>query len=161
MVERNEIKADSFESKLYDTIIGLGDEVASEGDLFDLSNQQIREKLIEMVEAEESLENPGLYYSAVVGSFTQTRITQAAKSRFKAKPIPMRVDGKPARGLRFSQKNLNRVKTNYDVPKTIELKETVGEETYLYTLFTLSTLSGRISTSKKGENHAQNDAQNG
>jgi hypothetical protein len=115
MVERKEIKADSFELKLHNTIAELRDTNTKE-DLFDLSNQQIRDKLIENVDTEESLESPGLYYSAIVGSFTQTKITKAAKSRFKAKPVPMRVGGKSARGLRFSQKNLDRVKTNYDIP---------------------------------------------
>jgi hypothetical protein len=35
------------------------------------------------------------------------------------------------------------------------------QEAYWYTLYTLSTLSGRVSTPKKGENDAQNDAQKG
>jgi hypothetical protein len=164
MVERNEIKTDSFESKLYDSIVKLRDEHVAETEkeissesLFELSNQKIRDKLIEIVEAEEFPDNPGKYYSAIVGTFTQTRITQAAKSRFKAKPIKMEINGKTARGLQFKQKNLEKIKSNYQTPCKIEVKLFSVTGPDLRTLLTLSTVSGEVSRENEGLVVTQND----
>jgi hypothetical protein len=159
MIERNEIKSDSFESKLYGAVAELRDEYVAKTKIkinnehqIDLSNQEIRDRLINIVEAEEILDDPGKYYSPIVGTFTQTRITRAAKSRFKAKSIKMEIDGKTARGLRFGQKNLDRIKSNYQIPEKIELKSAAVAEPDFLTLLTLSTLSRRISTPTEREN---------
>jgi len=132
MKERKEIKADSFESKLYQAITELRDEFAEKINtqvlsehLIELSNKQIRDKFIEIVEAEESQEETGKYYSPIVGTFTQTRITQAAKSRFNAKPVRITEGGKTVRGLRLVQDNLDKIKTNYDIPDKIKLQDSV------------------------------------
>ena len=50
---------------------------------YQFTNQAIKDKLIEITEAQENPEKKGMYYSPEVGSFSQTKITYILKSKFK------------------------------------------------------------------------------
>ena len=134
MTERNEIKKDSFESKLYDAVKELNQEM----NCYTFANKKIRDKLKEMLEGVDT-ETEGVFYSPIVGKVSQTRISRVAKSKFKAKAKQDRdEDNKKIRCLEIDPKHLDRLKKNYEVADKIEIviHGTHGAD---------GTLSGRIS----------------
>ena len=137
MVERNEIKNDSFERRLYEVIDILRKErkqrledgtLTAEDSALDEStftNLSIKEKCKELLNAEEIIDKNGVpaLYSADVGAFTQTKITRVLKSKFKARPEPkpIRIGDKTHRCIKLEQKYLERIKSGYDIPDKIEI----------------------------------------
>jgi hypothetical protein len=167
MIERNEVKQTSFESKLHDVISLLINErkeriknsQENEEDkaleLCTFTNHMIREKCIEIMEGEEMPDKVGIFYSEEVGSFSQTRITSISKSKFKAKSAPKRLnviiknydnDGKEEvksktfRCLQYQEQYLNRIKINYNIPEKIEIFPPDVEEAQYVTPVTPVTL---------------------
>jgi hypothetical protein len=133
MTERNEIKKNSFESKLFEVIIFLKEErkerldsgiaTDDEKNLGELTftNPALLTMAKEIMECTET-EKKGLYWSSLIGmTISQTKITSIAKSKFRADPIPKKVDGKTVRCLKFNEKYLNRIKSSYDIPDKIEI----------------------------------------
>jgi hypothetical protein len=133
MIERNEIKKNSFESKLFEVISQL---IAERKERFEIgnqtdedealdesafTNQAIREKLVKVTDAEEIPDRAGSYYSPDVGSFSQSKITRVLKSKFKADPLSKKIADKTYRCIKFEQKYLDRIKSNYDIPDKIEI----------------------------------------
>jgi hypothetical protein len=143
MIERNEVKKNSFESKLYDAIDDLKN--LDDGNEFVLTNKEIREKLKENLDGQDLPVKAGVFYSSEVGDVSQKRITSTAKSKFKAKSVIKRIDDKAERCLQFEQKYLDRIKSNYESPDKIEI----------VTLVTDVTLSGDIPTELEGFKGAQ------
>jgi hypothetical protein len=67
-------------------------------------------------------EKTGLYWSSLLGmTVSQTKIISVAKSKFKAEPIPKKIDGKTVRCLKFNEKYQERIKSSYDIPDRVEL----------------------------------------
>lgn len=130
MVERNEVKQDSFESKLHEVIVALikeraesTEELPEDSVLTDLefTNASIKKKCVEIMEAEEIPDKPGRFYSLVVGSFSQSKISRVAKSKFKAKTRSVLIEGKTHRCMKFEQKYLDRIKANYTQEARIKI----------------------------------------
>ncbi len=145
MIERNEVKKNSFESKLYDAISDLKN--IDEGNVFVLTNEEIREKLKENLDGKDLHDKVGVFYSPEVGNVSQKRITSTAKSKFKARSVIKRIDDKAERCLQFEQQYLDRIRSNYEAPDKIEI----------VTLVTDVTLSGDISTQVESFRGAQNN----
>ncbi len=150
MIERNEIKKNSFESKLYEVIDKLKEErkerleseiaTNDEKTLGELTftNLALMNMAKEIMECAET-EKPNIFWSQEVGTtVSQTKITSVAKSKFKAKPWPKKIDGKTVRCLIFEEQYLKRIKSNYDTPEKIEII-TKTEKVTLVTPVTLST----------------------
>lgn len=136
MIERNEIRKNSFESKLYEVIDTLKQETDN-GELT-FTNKQLLDKTIEIMDCKET-EKPNIFWSLEVGcNVTQTKITSITKSKFKAKPFSKKIEDKTVRCLEFEQKYLDRIKSIYDIPDKIEIKQKVTPVT-LVTLVTLYT----------------------
>ena len=144
MVERSESKKNSFESKLFEAITELiterkerfeiGRQTDEDGALDEstFTNQAIREKCVKVMDAEETPDKVGSYYSPDVGSFSQSKITRVLKSKFKADPLSKKIDDKTKRCIKFEQKYLDRIKLNYDIPDKIDIikkREQVTEVT--------------------------------
>jgi CRISPR/Cas system endoribonuclease Cas6 (RAMP superfamily) len=66
------------------------------------------------------------------------RLSSIAKSKFKAKPFSKKIEDKTVRCLEFEQKYLDRIKSIYDIPGKIEIKQKVTPVTPV-TLVTLYT----------------------
>ena len=131
MTERNEIKKDSFESKFYEVIDALIQDIGG----LSFINKELLEKSKEVMECTKT-EIPNIYWSPVVNqTVTQSKITTVAKSKFKAKPFSRKIDGKTVRGLEFEKRYLDRIKSIYDIPNKIEIKKAVTPVT-LVTLYT-------------------------
>jgi len=143
MVERNEIKRSSVESKLYEVVNQLkeernkkfeANEQTTEDTAFkeyDLAftNKALLEKTKEVMDCKDT-DKPGLFWSDVVGCMlSQTKITNISKSKFKAKPFLKRLQDpdnqnkvKVVRCLDFQEKYLQRIKSSYQMPDKIEMK---------------------------------------
>ena len=129
--ERNETNANSIESKLYQTTESLISERAArtldptDEDIllepYQFTNQTIKEKLIEMTEAQEDPEKKGMYYSPEIGGFSQSKITTILKSKFKVKLDSVKINGKTHRCVEFEKKYLVRIKSNYEIPDKIRI----------------------------------------
>lgn len=133
--ERNESRNDSFESKLLGSIQSLiGARKSRKGENqnqieedktlgdYTFTNECIRNKLIVDTEAEEDPEKKGMYYSPLVGSFGQAKITSVLKSKFKPKlPISKKIGDKTYRCVEFNQDYLNRLKGSYTTEKWIRI----------------------------------------
>ena len=143
MVERKEVKKNSFESKLYDAIMDLKIEHPVDDPIF--TNKAIREKLKENLDGQDLPDKVGVFYTSEVGDVSQKRITSTAKSKFKAKSVIKRIDDKAERCLQFEQKYLDRIKSNYEGPNRIKIVTHVTDV----------TLSGRIPAQTEGLGIAQ------
>jgi len=136
MVERNEVKKGSFESKLYDVIDELRKErkerfdrgietdedaaLREHGPAF--TNKTILEKTIELMDCKET-EKPNIFWSLEAGCLvSQTKITNTSKSKFKAKSDSVRIGNKTYRYVKFEEEHLERIKSIYDIPDKIEIK---------------------------------------
>jgi hypothetical protein len=93
---------------LYNAVKELNQEL----DVFVFPNKKIRDKLKEMLEGVDT-ETEGVFYSAIVGKVSQSRITRVAKSKFKAHSLVNYIDDKTVRCLEFYPKHLDRLKKNY------------------------------------------------
>lgn len=122
MVERNEVKKNSFESKLYDTLTVLieGQSLSKE-EIITFKNEDIREKLKELVDGHDLADKQSAFYSPEIGEVSQTRITKTLKSKFKVKPVPKKIEGKTYRCIQLERKILDRIKSNYTIPDKIEI----------------------------------------
>jgi hypothetical protein len=150
MFERNEIKKNSFESKLFEVIKFLQDErkerldsgVATDdekslGELT-FTNPAILNMAKEIMECTET-EKPNIFWSSDVGTtVSQTKITSVAKSKFKAETCAKKIDGKTVRCLKFNKKFLDRIKSTYEMPDKIGIL-TDAEKVTLVTPVTLYT----------------------
>jgi hypothetical protein len=136
MSERNEIKKNSFESKLYDVIKFLQDErkkrldtgIATDDEIalgeLTFTNPALINTAREIMECNETDRN-GLYWSSLLGTtVSQTKITSISKSKFKADPCSKKIEGKTVRCLTFDKKFLSRIKSSYDIPEKIEIIRT-------------------------------------
>ena len=136
MVERREVKQDSFESKLYETIeylikerkanldgkTPLDDEITLGYTKF--TNEGIRNILKDITEGEDVPDKQECFYSSLegIGLVTQTKITRILKSKFKVKTPRERLsDKKMYRCIEFNEKYLKRIKSNYDTPSEIRI----------------------------------------
>jgi hypothetical protein len=140
LVEKNEIKQNSFESKLYEVIKFLKKErkerldsgIATDDEKFlgeltfpNAALMNMTKLTMECLETEKA----GLYWSSLIGcSVSQTKITSAAKSKFKADSISVKLhdsDGSPKtfRCLKFEEKYLKRIESSYDIPDKIKILE--------------------------------------
>jgi hypothetical protein len=148
MLERNEVKKNSFESKLYEVISTLleerklrfeakcaNDEDDQLGELT-LTNRAIKEKCNEVMDGNEIPEKPGAFYSPDFGTVTQTRITRILKSKFKVTETRPDIDGKSTRCVRFDHGYLKRISSYYKIPEKIEIiKDPSSDTSTLPTLF--------------------------
>ena len=157
MIERNEVKKGSFESKLYEVIAKLKEErkerldVGQETDedkalQYDtgFTNPALLEKAIEIMDCKET-DKPNIWWSSEMGCrVTQTKITNVAKSKFKAQPVSKKIEGKTVRCLQFEDRYLKRIESSYYMPDKIEIiKEPETEtETEKVTVVTPITLCG-------------------
>jgi len=153
MIERHEIKKNSFESKLYEVIDKLKEErkerlesgiaTNDEKNLGELTftNAALMNMAKEIMECTET-EKPNIFWSSEVGTaISQTKITSVAKSKFKADPCSKKIECKTVRCLTFDKKFLNRIKSAYHVPKKIEIiKSAEQQEKEKVTLVTDVTL---------------------
>jgi hypothetical protein len=140
LVEKSDIKKNSFESKLYEVIKFLREErkerldsgIATDDEkaLGELAFtnpalMNITKEIMDCVETEKT----GLYWSSLIGcSVSQTKITSVAKSKFKAESISVKLhdyDGssKTYRCLKFEEKYLKRIESSYDIPDKIKILE--------------------------------------
>lgn len=153
MAERSEVKQDSFESKLHQTIEYLVKErnkiLESDKPLEDcktlgkttFTNESIRNILREVTEGEEIEDKKDCFYSSLegIGLVSQTRITKILKSKFKVKTPSIRLSDKTYRCVQFEEKYLDRIKSNYNTPSKIE----IIKDQSCYTV-TDVTLSGKV-----------------
>lgn len=142
MIERNEIKKNSFESKLYEVIDELkkereqrfkeGKETDEDKALREydtaFTNPALLEKTIDVMDCKVT-ETPNVYWSSEVScKISQTKITSVSKSKFKAKPFAKKLPDrdnpdkdKTVRCLEYEEKYLNRIKSTYEMPDKIEI----------------------------------------
>ena len=153
MVERNEVKRDSFESKLFETIEYLIQErkerldnnSATEDEITlgktTFTNEGIRNWLKHITEGEDIEDKKDCFYSSFegIGTVSQTKITRILKSKFKVKILSIRLSDKIHRCVEFEEKYLERIKSNYDTPREIKI---IKDES-CYTI-TDVTLLGRV-----------------
>jgi hypothetical protein len=146
MKERNEIKATSFESILYEVIEELVKtrevELAKDNPIPELvtlgkttfTNEDIRNLAKSKMDGEDSFDKPNSFLSPMegIGEVTQQRITSTCKSRFKAKPTFVRLPDpkdpdkeKTHRALIFDKRDLKRVKSNYQGVNEIKIEKPV------------------------------------
>jgi len=141
MVERNEVRQSSFESKLYQVINELKTERELElkKDTLDdikalgpstFMNSDIYNYCKKFMEGEDVIDKPGCFYSHLegIGLISQKRITSICKSKFKAKPDSVKLhdsDGSPKtfRCLKFEEKYLERIESSYKIPSEIKISE--------------------------------------
>ena len=148
MIERNEIKTNSFESKLYDVIKYLQEErkerldsgIATDDEInlgeLTFTNPALMNIAKEIMECTET-QRTGLYWSSLLGTIvSQTKITSISKSKFKADPCSKKIEGKTVRCLTFDKKFLSRIKSSYDIPDRIQM-ETQTEKVTPVTVVTL------------------------
>ena len=127
MQERNETNANSFESKLYQSIESLINERTARTldptdedrvlKPYEFTNQAIKDKLIEITEAQPDEEKKGMYYSPEIGAFSQTKITNILKSKFKVETTRAYINGKTVRCVEFKKEYLDRIKATYNIPR--------------------------------------------
>jgi hypothetical protein len=138
LVEKSDIKKNSFESKLYEVIkflknerkerldsrIGADDEIAlGELTFTNPALMNVAKEIMDCVEGDKT----GLYWSSLIGcSVSQTKITSVAKSKFKAESRSVKLHddyGSPKtfRCLKFEEKYLKRIGSSYDIPDKIEI----------------------------------------
>lgn len=143
MVERNETKKNSFESKLYEVIDQLREErnkrfeaniqtnediSLKEGYELAFTNKALMEKTKEVMDCKDT-NNSGIFWSEEAAcSVSQTKITNISKSKFKAKSFLKRLPDpndpdrlKVIRSLDFQHKYLKRIKSSYQTPDKIEI----------------------------------------
>jgi hypothetical protein len=136
MHERSEVKQDSFESKLFETIEYLIKERKKElerdnplDDLkklgnFTFTNEDIRNSLRYITDGVEVEDRKDAFYSSLegIGYVTQTRITRSLKSKFKVEtPSVLLSENKTYRCVTFNEKYIKRIKSNYDTPTEIRI----------------------------------------
>jgi len=121
--ERNETTRNSFESKLYEAVEKLVNERIArikdgnptDEDLvlvrYEFTNHSIKEKLIEITEAQPIPDKDNMYYSAEIGPFSQTKISSILKSKFKAKKTKPSIKRKTTRCVEFKKEYLDRIKS--------------------------------------------------
>ena len=126
--ERNESNVNSFESKLHQSIESLLNERMLEPPTndsvlktYEFTNQAIKDKLIEITEAQPDPEKNNMYYSPEIGAFSQTKITNILKSKFKVESTRAYINGKTVRCVEFKKEYLDRIKATYNIPKKIEI----------------------------------------
>ena len=133
MIDRNEVKKSTFESKLYEAICSLFQErnnrfYAQSPTLEDttldastLTNKAIRDKFKEIMDGNEIDGKPGLFYCSDFGTVSQNRITRTLKSKFKASSTKPDVNSKSTRCLSFEQASLDKISSYYSIPDKIEI----------------------------------------
>jgi len=143
MVERNEVKKSSFESKLYEVIASLIEErkmriqanysTAEDNELggSTLTNRAIRERCKEVMDGLDIDDKPGVFYSSDLGSVSQKRITNVLKSKFKATSYRPDIEGKSTRCMRFEERYLKRISSHYNTPDRIEIVKEVSDTSTL------------------------------
>ena len=145
LIEKSDIRNNSFESKLYEVIKFLKEErkqrldagIATDDEItlgeLTFTNPallNITKEIMECVETEKA----GLYWSSLIGcAVSQTKITSVAKSKFKAESISVKLhDGngspKTFRCLKFEEKYLKRIESSYDIPNEIKILEDSGNQ---------------------------------
>ena len=62
-----------------------------------------------------------MYYSPEIGAFSQTKITNILKSKFKVESTRAYINGKTVRCVEFKKEYLDRIKATYNIPKKIEI----------------------------------------
>jgi hypothetical protein len=170
IIERNEIKNNSFESKLYDVIDKLrqerkerfvsGMETDEDNGLKEyeiaFTNPSLLEKSIEVMDCEET-ERPNVYWSRDLGRLvSQSKITSICKSKFKAKSISKKIGNKTFRCLEFQRRYLDKIQSNYNMPEKIEIVKE-DTETKEVTLVTGITLPSNIQHQIEGLTRAQSN----
>jgi len=138
LVEKSDIKKNSFESKLYEVIKFLKNErkerldsrAATDDEItlgeLTFTNPALMNMAKEIMDCVEG-DKTGLYWSSLIGcSVSQTKITSVAKSKFKAESLSIKLHddyGSPKtfRCLKFEEKYLKRIESSYDIPDKIEI----------------------------------------
>jgi hypothetical protein len=114
IAEKNEIKSNSIESKMYAVIRELVEECGN----YDFTNDQIWTRCRKVMDGTEILRES--FYSIDFGKVTHKRITQLYISKFKAKPY--QTSGSDSRrGLRFKKEILDRIGSQYNCTDEIKI----------------------------------------
>jgi hypothetical protein len=90
---------------------------------YQFTNQAIKEKLIEITEA-EAVEDPDkkrMYYSPEIGAFGQSKITYIIKSKFKVNFDSVRIGNKTHRCVEFKLEYLDRIKASFNISDKIRI----------------------------------------
>jgi hypothetical protein len=130
IAEKNDQKANSIESKMYEVIIELikerNDNLKSEDydglDDYEFTNEQIWNKCKILMNGVNFNLYRESFYSIDFGNVTHRRITQLYKSKFKAESI--KTDGNNSkRGLRFPKEVLQRTALQYNCEGEIKISD--------------------------------------
>jgi hypothetical protein len=122
IAERNELKKNSVESKLWEGINNLikrGDDVQNESKSYMLINEDIWAEAKTVMNGRDNAFKPDSFYSVDFGTISHKYITSIYKSKFKAEPFKVGSGSETKRGLKFSKDVLDRQTIYYDVPDEI------------------------------------------
>jgi hypothetical protein len=121
--EKNETKANSFESKLYEAVKNLIKEEKGqqkEEDAYDFSHEDLCTECRNVMDGNDIAGKPQSFYTVDFGAVSHKKITETYRSKFKAKPHQTgEVDNR--RCLIFSKEVLDRIALYYDNPDNIEI----------------------------------------
>jgi hypothetical protein len=136
IAERNELKKNSVESKLWEGINNLikrlGDE---QNDSYMFNNEDIWAEAKAVMNGRDNTFKPDSFYSVDFGSISHKYITSIYKSKFKAEPFKVGSGNETKRGLKFSKEVLDRQAIYYDVPDEILILDPTATHATLATHF--------------------------
>jgi hypothetical protein len=114
IAEKNEIKSNSLESKMYTVVRELIEECGG----YDFTNDQIWMKCKKVMDGTEIYRES--FYSIDLGKVTHKRVTKLYISKFKAEPY--QTSGNDSkRGLRFKKEVLDRIGSQYKCTDEIKI----------------------------------------
>jgi hypothetical protein len=121
IAERNELKKNSVESKLWEAINNLikrSSDVHDESKSYMFNNENIWAEVKAAMNGRDAFK-PESFYSVDYGEISHKHITSIYKSKFKAEPFKVGSGSETKRGLNFSKEVLDRQTIYYDVPDEI------------------------------------------
>jgi hypothetical protein len=129
--ERNELKKNSIESKLYDVINNLVRRrqechETDKGEYQNLEpysfyNEQIWDEAKNVMNGKDIPFKPESFYTVEYGTISHKAITGIYKSKFKAEPFKIGSGIETKRGLKFSKEVVDRIAVYYNVPDEIKI----------------------------------------
>jgi hypothetical protein len=129
--ERNELKKNSIESKLYEVINNIvrrrqeGQETDEKEEYQNLEpysfyNEHIWDEAKNVMNGQDILYQTQSFYTVEYGAISHKAITGIYKSKFKAEPFKIGSGIETKRGLKFSKEVLDRIAIYYNVPDEIK-----------------------------------------
>jgi hypothetical protein len=130
--ERNALKKNSIESKLYEVINNLvrrrqeGQETEEKEEYQNLEpysfyNEQIWDEAKNVMNGQDIPYQTQSFYTVDYGAISHKAITGLYKSKFKAEPFKIGSGIETKRGLKFSKEVLDRIAIYYNVPDEIKI----------------------------------------